>query len=809
MVFVLPQLLVFLLILLPISSIAQNNGNVTVGNSLTATDNTTSWLSPSGEFAFGFRPLNQTDLFLLSIWFDKIPDKTVVWYARVDNPVPRGSNVKLDADNGLVLTGPQGDELWTANTIVGTVAYGVMSNTGNFVLQDSSFNNLWESFKNPTDTLLPSQIVERSAGVVLYSRQSETNFSKGRFLLKLQDDGDLVLNTINLPTDNANDPYYNSETVASVNDSGTAGKQLVFNNSGYIYILRENNQTFRLSQVKPDSTADFYFRATLNFDGVFTQYSHPKTSNANGSWTSLWSIPDNICLATVLNSGSGTCGYNSICTLKSSDRRPKCDCPMGYSLLDPNDQYGSCQPDFIQGCQEDKQDPGKNLYYFEVLTNTDWPKADYAFLKPYTEDQCKQSCMEDCMCAVAIFRLGDSCWKKKLPLSNGRVDSSLNGGKAFIKIRNSSSTPPLGPHSPKNQDNLILVGSVLLGGSLFVNIILIVAICVGVFFIYHKKLERPMTMSSANSLETNMRCFTYQELVEATDGFKEELGRGAFGVVYKGAIKMGSSVPVAVKKLYSLVQDNEREFKTEVNVIGQTHHKNLVRLFGFCDEGLQRLLVYEFLSNGTLASFLFGDLKPSWKQRISIANGIARGLLYLHDECSTQIIHCDIKPQNILLDGSYNARIADFGLAKLLMMDQSHTRTAIRGTKGYVAPEWFRNMPITAKVDVYSFGVMLLEIICCRKSIDVETIEEEKAILTDWAYDCYRDGVLDALVELDVEILNDREKLEKYVMVAIWCIQEDPSLRPTMRRVTQMLEGVVEVLVPPCPCPFSRTVIMS
>ncbi|XP_075633795.1 G-type lectin S-receptor-like serine/threonine-protein kinase RLK1 [Castanea sativa] len=485
MVLVLPHLLVFLLVLLPMSSIAQNNGNVTVGNSLTATDNTTSWLSPSGDFAFGFRRLsNQKDLFLLSIWFDKIPDKTVVWYARDDksisiggaNPVPRGSKVELDADKGLVLMGPQGDELWRSNPIVGTVSYGVMSNTGNFVLQDSNFNNLWQSFEVPKDTLLPSQTVETSAGVVLYSRQSETNFSKGRFFLKLQDDGDLVLNTINLPTDNANDPYYNSGTDATVGDSGTsgtAGKQLVFNNSGYIYILRENNQTFLLSQVKLDSTAGFYFRATLNFDGVFTQYSHPKNSNANGSWTSLWSMPDNLCLATVSNSGSGTCGYNSICTLKS-DRRPKCDCPMGYSLLDPNDQYGSCQPDFIQGCQEDKLSPGKDLYSFGVLIKTDWPNADYAFLKPYSEDQCKQSCMEDCMCAVAIHRLGDSCWKKKLPLSNGRVDESLNGGKAFIKIRNSSSIPrQQGPHFPfnpesrkKNQENLILVGSVLLGGSL-------------------------------------------------------------------------------------------------------------------------------------------------------------------------------------------------------------------------------------------------------------------------------------------------------------------------------------------------------
>ena len=150
-------------------------------------------------------------------------------------------------------------------------------------------------------------------------------------------------------------------------------------------------------------------------------------------------------------------------------------------------------------------------------------------------------------------------------------------------------------------------------------------------------------------------------------------------------------------------------------------------------------------------------------------------------------------------------RISDFGLAKLLRLNQSKTHTNIRGTKGYVAPEWFRNMPITPKFDVYSYGVVLLEIICCHRSVDMETIEEEKAILTDWAYDCYREGALDALVEYNVEELDDKEKLEGYVMVAIWCIQEDPSLRPTMRRVTQMLEGVVEVLVPPCPFLFGRT----
>ncbi|KAL9458864.1 hypothetical protein AB3S75_007696 [Citrus x aurantiifolia] len=190
---------------------------------------------------------------------------------------------------------------------------------------------------------------------------------------------------------------------------------------------------------------------------------------------------------------------------------------------------------------------------------------------------------------------------------------------------------------------------------------------------------------------------------------------------------------------------------------------------------------------------------PNWKLRTEIAMGIARGLLYLHEECCTQIIHCDIKPQNILLDDHYNARISYFGLAKLLTLDQSHTNTAIRGTKGYVAPEWFRNMPITVKVDVYSYGVLLLEIICLRRSIDNKINKVDKAILTDWAYDCYQERTLGALVENDLEAIDDMTVLHRFVMVAIWCIQEDPSHRPTMRRVTQVLDGVVEVPTPPCP----------
>ncbi|KAK7843454.1 g-type lectin s-receptor-like serine/threonine-protein kinase rlk1 [Quercus suber] len=709
MAFVHPPPFVFLLILLPISAVAQNDASyVNVGSSLTATDeNSTSWLSPSGDFAFGFSPLNQKDLFLLSIWFAKIPDKTVVWYARLDNPVPRGSKVELITDRGLVLTGPQNDELWTTNS-TGTL-FGFMNNTGNFVLEDSNFNKLWESFKNPSDTMLPAQIMER--GGVLSSRRSEINFSKGRFQLQLGDDGNLVLHTINLPTDNPNEAYYESHTTAGDSGTSSPGEQLVFNESGYMYLRRENNQRVALRQARVGSTADFYFRATLNFDEVFTQYSHPRTSNANGSWNPIWSVPDNICVASNAKTGSGTCGFNSICTLKP-DRRPMCTCPKGYSFLDPNDPYGTCKPDFIQGCEEDELSPVKDLYSFEVLTNTDWPFSDYAYMKPYTEDQCRKSCMEDCMCAVAIFRLGDSCWKKKLPLSNGKVDSSLNGGKAFIKIRNNNSITladdrlPIPKPDNKNQNNLILMWSMLLGGSVFVNIILIVAICLGVFFIYHKRLKRPIL--NVDAVEMNLRCFTYKELVEATDGYKEELGRGAFGIVYKGAIQMSSNVLVAVKKLDSLFQENsDKEFKTEVTKV--------------------------------LHGRLLGD--SCWKKKLPLSNG--------------------------KVDSSLNG-------GKAFIKIRNNNSITLADDR----------LPIPKPDNKNQNNLILMWSMLLGGSVFVNII---------------------LIVAICLEALDDRRKLVRFVMVAIWCIQEDPFLRPTMRRATHMLEGVVEVPVPPSPYPYSKT----
>ncbi|KAK6164238.1 hypothetical protein DH2020_001102 [Rehmannia glutinosa] len=794
-------LLLLITILFPFHTSAQNTaGNVTVGASLTATENSNPWRSPNGDFAFGFQQLQENnDLFVLSIWFDRIPDRTIVWFERRSNPVPRGSILRLDATDGLVLRDPQGRLLYNTDRLADEVAYGFLNNTGNFVLLRSDSTFLWESFNNPTDTILPTQTIE--IGGTLISRKTPTNFSEGRFFASMNSNGNFVFSTKTVLSNvDFDDEYYNSQT--SDQNASNSGYRVVFNERASISVVRRNGQQLILTPRSVPPISDFYYRATLDFDGVFVQYYHPRNSDGNSRWVSARSWPDNICAAIDGGRGSGACGYNNVCRLENN--RPACQCPPGYSLADPNNAYGDCRPNFVQNCiQGSSQDD----YELLEISDTDWPRNDYEQINPSTEEQCRSACLNDCFCAVAIFR-SESCWKKKLPLSNGRVDTTLNS-TAFLKFRRGD-VPLVNPSRPspdepkQDRQTLIIVGSVLLGSSVFVNVLLICAGCLGFFLIYTKKLP-VLNLVSRDGSGGNLRCFTYRELEQATNGFKEEVGRGAFGIVYKGEVQNGSKRIIAVKKLDRVAQDSEKEFRTEVNVIGQTHHKNLVPVVGFCDEGPHRLLVYEYMSNGALSGFLFNDTKPSWSQRTQIALGVARGLTYLHEECSTQIIHCDIKPQNILLDEYYNARISDFGLAKLLAMNQSNTNTNIRGTKGYVAPEWFRNSKITVKVDVYSFGVLLLEIVTCRKSLEDLEFDGENPILTDWVWDCFVEKRLDDLVENDFEALSDRRIMERFVMVGIWCIQEDASLRPTMKKVFQMLEGIVEVGVPPCPSPFTST----
>ncbi|KAL6343462.1 hypothetical protein AAG906_024827 [Vitis piasezkii] len=772
-------LLSLLLVYFLSGSHAQLQGNISLGSSFD-TETNSSWLSPSGDFAFGFYPL-PGGLFLLGIWFDKITEKTVVWSANRDDPAPAGSSVNLTLTGSLVLTFPNGTVIQIHNGATNPANSASFQNNGNLVLRNSS-SVVWQSFDNPTDTLLPGQTVPSDRR--LYSNANGTvDYSTGKFMLEVGTDGNVVLATFRW----ADSGYWWTDTIQP-------NVSLVFNEStALMYVTNLTSIIYPLTTNVSTPVDRYYHRATVEDTGNFQQYIYPKV---NGSgWTSVWKAVTEPC------SVNGICGVYGYCT-SPDNQNVTCSCLPGYSLMDPNVPSKGCYPNVPpQQCSKSPSDVTN--YTIEVIGDADIVNNEFAEmtrLYNYDLEKCRQSCMDDCYCMAATLTTDSVCRKKRIPFMNARQSSpSTNGIQTIIKVPVVEPGKTDGQIPGKKEPRSQMILKVCL------SISSILAFLFAAVAIYNHPIARRCRARKvlANPAEINLKKFTYRELHEATDGFKNKIGSGSFGTVYSGVLNFeDKEIEIAVKKLKKVMEQGDKEFLTEVMVIGQTHHKNLVKLLGFCDEQSHRLLVYELMTNGTLSGFLFAEgEKPCWDHRAQIVLAVARGLSYLHDECETQIIHCDIKPQNVLLDSQFNPKIADFGLAKLLMKDQTRTSTNVRGTMGYMAPEWLKNVPVTAKVDVYSFGVLLLEIICCRRHIELNRVEEESEeddlILVDWVLTCVRRGKLEAVVKHDPEVSDDFKRFERMAMVGLWCVHPDPILRPTMKKVIQMLEGTVEVAVPP------------
>ncbi|XP_050265767.1 rust resistance kinase Lr10-like isoform X5 [Quercus robur] len=298
--------------------------------------------------------------------------------------------------------------------------------------------------------------------------------------------------------------------------------------------------------------------------------------------------------------------------------------------------------------------------------------------------------------------------------------------------------------------------------------------------------------------------YSYSDVKRITNQFTEKLGQGAYGTVFKG--KFSNEIHVAVKILNSS-KGNGEEFINEVVTMGRIHHVNVVRLVGFCADGFRRALVYEFLPNDSLEKFISSvdsNRFLGWEKLQDIALGIAKGIEYLHQGCDQRILHFDIKPHNILLDQNFNPKISDFGLAKLCAKDQSAvSMTTARGTMGYIAPEVFsRNFgSVSYKSDIYSFGILLLEMVGGRKNVDVTMENTSQIYFPEWIY-----NLLEQKEDLRVYVEdNEHAKIaKKLAIVGLWCIQWHPVDRPSMKVVVQMLEGEGDKLTMP-PNPFAST----
>ncbi|KAF8407922.1 hypothetical protein HHK36_007060 [Tetracentron sinense] len=288
----------------------------------------------------------------------------------------------------------------------------------------------------------------------------------------------------------------------------------------------------------------------------------------------------------------------------------------------------------------------------------------------------------------------------------------------------------------------------------------------------------------------NLKRFQFRELQIATDNFssKNIIGKGGFGIVYKGHLQDGTVVAVKRLKDGNAI-GGEIQFQTEVEMISLAVHRNLLRLSGFCMTAKERLLIYPYMSNRSVASRLKGKPALDWGTRKRIALGAARGLLYLHEQCDPKIIHRDVKAANILLDDYCEAVVGDFGLAKLLDHHDSHVTTAVRGTVGHIAPEYLSTGQSSEKTDVFGFGILLLELITGQRALEFGKAANQKGVMLDWVKKIHQEKKLDMLVDEDLKHNYDCIELEEMVRVALLCTQYLPGHRPKMSEVVRMLEG--------------------
>ncbi|XP_038708708.1 G-type lectin S-receptor-like serine/threonine-protein kinase At5g24080 isoform X2 [Tripterygium wilfordii] len=726
--------------------------------------------------------------------------------------VTKEANLELDATGNLVLI-DRDTTIWTSNTSGAGIEAAVMSESGNFILYTVTNNPVWQSFSHPSDTLLPNQPL--SVSLELTSPKSSPH--GGYYSLKmLQQPTSLSLAlTYNLPeSPDASSESYTSnysywsgpdisnvtgDVVAVVDEAGSFGIVYGDSSNGAVYVYKNDGDYNGLASATNKSTTRLSVlrRLILESNGNLRLYRWDNDVNGSRQWVPEWAAVSNPCDIT------GICG-NGICNLDKSKTNATCTCFPGTSNGTKPGSNNQCYENssLIGKCDSRNQNQ-TSLFRIAALQQTNYYFSEYSVVANYSDIEitarCGDTCLADCECVASVYGLDDEktyCWILKSLDFGGFEDP---GSTLFVKINsNGSGYPRAGGDSDEETEKVqkVLVVPIVLSMSVLIGLL-----CLLLYYNVHRKRALKRAMESSLILSGAPMNFSYRDLQVRTSNFSQLLGTGGFGSVYKGSLADGTLV--AVKKLDRVLPHGEKEFITEVNTIGLMHHVNLVRLCGYCSEGSQRLLVYEFMKNGSLDKWIFPSHKfrdrlLDWPTRFNIAVATAQGIAYFHEQCRNRIIHCDIKPENILLDEKFCPKVSDFGLAKLMGREHSHVVTMIRGTRGYLAPEWVSNRPITVKADVYSYGMLLLEILGGRRNLDM-TFDEEDFFYPGWAFKAMTSRTPMKVADKRLELAVDEAELMRALMVAFWCIQDEVFMRPSMGEVVKMLEESMDINMPPMP----------
>ncbi|XP_074564806.1 G-type lectin S-receptor-like serine/threonine-protein kinase At2g19130 [Curcuma longa] len=764
--------------LLSFTSAATSTDTISAQHSLTGNQTIT---SGDGTFVLGFfTPPGSGGNYYIGIWYGKNSVLTPVWVANRVTPVtdPTTSELKISDDGNLVLLDQFKSIIWSTNVTAisssNSTVVAVILDDGNLQLRDGSNSSLifWQSFDHPTDTWLPgaklgfNKITKNSQH--LTSWKNKVDPSPGIFTFGMDPAGSLQY----LISWNSSRIYW-----ASGMWDGNKFSLVPEATSNFMYHMHVVNDTDEMYiRYTVDVDNQSTYRQVLNYDtGQIQVLVWMQNSK---SWTLVWARPTSKCAV------YGACGPFGSCNDLIS---PFCYCVKGFRIKsqtdwDLGDQSQGCERVAPLQCsgQNNSEEDG-----FFKMENVGLPDNSLSLAMFGSSQDCEQACLSNCSCnAYSINSTGCFVWHGELL----NLQQELNQpGAGTLYLRLAASEFQTSESNKKRMVAPITVGVVVPA----------VVVCLFIIGGLVWKRKRRRAIQNSKVMHNSLVSFMYDELRIATKNFSEKLGAGGFGSVFKGSLP--GSIDIAVKKLEGLYQ-GEKQFRAEVSTLGAIQHVNLIRLIGFCSQGTKKLLIYELMPNGSLADQLFRSNSNvlDWKTRYQIAIGTARGLTYLHEQCRENIIHCDIKPENILLDDALVPKVADFGLAKLMGRNFSKVLTTIRGSRGYLAPEWIEGTPITTKVDVYSYGMMLFEIISGQRNL-VSATESCFEFFPTVATSKLINGDVAGLLDHRLEGEADLGQLEVACKLAGWCIQDDESSRPTMSQIVQVLEGNLDISIPPIP----------
>ncbi|XP_059661963.1 G-type lectin S-receptor-like serine/threonine-protein kinase At1g11330 isoform X1 [Cornus florida] len=751
-------------------------------------------LVSEGEvFELGFFSPSASHVRYVGIWYRGFPVEKVVWVANSDNPLTDTSGVLvIGRDGNLVLIDDRFNRVWSTKlaSVASNDTIAVLRSSGNLVLIENKSNGsvLWESFSHPSDTLLPGMKLglntKTGESLFLTSWKSDKDPSTGSFVLVLEPrelpEGVILNGTIQCWRSG----QWNGRTFIGIPDMDT-------------------NYLTGFNLVKDNQAGTIYFVYSLFNMSSFPLFLSPLGALIQTNWdadTRKWVnyviAPKGPCDI------YGTCGPFGICNDRNS---PICNCLRGYEPKSTEEWHrenwtGGCIRRVEMQCDRNSSIDDSKADGFIKLTGVKLP--DFSnFLDLDDAVDCGNFCLKNCSCVAYANVNGIGCLVWGGHLIDVRA-FSYGGEDLYLRLAYSE----LGEKRRIRGFIIILIViSTIIGLSILAYILCRKKTSLrGAKTIIQKIFSSRKRKMSADSPQaflprhtiyqeesSDLPFFNLEKIAAATDNFSlaNKLAEGGFGPVYKG--KLPSGQELAVKRLSKSSGQGIEEFRNEVILISKLQHRNLVKLLGFCIEGEEKMLLYEFLPNSSLDAFLFGSSKKAilnWDQRCKIIEGIARGLLYLHRDSRLRIIHRDLKASNILLDEEMNSKISDFGMARIVMGNQTLANTnRIVGTYGYMSPEYAMEGIFSEKSDVFSFGVLLLEIISSKRNTGFYHNETYRNLL-HYAWQLWNKGKAMELLDSKIaDSISSPAQVMRCIHVGLLCVQEQPNDRPSMATIVFML----------------------